>query len=114
MFARAPALEPGASQAQHDLRIAAKRLRYVLDIVAPCVGAEAEAIRDVAEDLQGVLGDLPWLDVDAAAGGRNRIPRGNPAVRREQHYDRFVELWQGSHTIFTGGSRLLYTMPPPW
>ena len=36
------ALAPGAATAQHDLRIAAKRLRYVLEIVGPCIGEEAE------------------------------------------------------------------------
>ena len=30
------ALEPGAERAQHDMRIAAKRLRYVLEIVEAC------------------------------------------------------------------------------
>jgi CHAD domain-containing protein len=32
------ALDPAAAEAQHDLRIAAKRLRYVLEILGPCFG----------------------------------------------------------------------------
>ncbi len=35
------ALAPDAGAAQHDMRIAAKRLRYVLEIVGPCIGEEA-------------------------------------------------------------------------
>ena len=41
----AEALEPGAETAQHDMRIAAKRLRYVLEITGACFGPEAEAAR---------------------------------------------------------------------
>ena len=36
------ALEPSASTAQHDMRIAAKRLRYVLEIAGPCFGLRGE------------------------------------------------------------------------
>ena len=41
----AEALEPGAETAQHDMRIAAKRLRYVLEITGGCFGPEADAAR---------------------------------------------------------------------
>jgi len=57
------ALEPEAWQAQHDMRIAAKRLRYVLEVVAPCFGEEAEAARAAAKDLQTILGDIHDCDV---------------------------------------------------
>lgn len=53
------ALEPRASRPQHDMRIAAKRLRYVLEVTGFCLGEEvaAEAL-DAARALQQVLGDL--------------------------------------------------------
>jgi CHAD domain-containing protein len=54
-----PALDPGAANAQHDLRIAAKRLRYVLEITEKCFGDEAVAARE----LQGVLGEVHDCDV---------------------------------------------------
>jgi CHAD domain-containing protein len=57
------ALAADASEAQHDLRIAAKRLRYVLEIFAPCLGEEAEAARSAAKRLQSVLGDLHDCDL---------------------------------------------------
>ena len=58
------ALEPSAAaEAQHDMRIAAKRLRYVLEIVGPCFGPEAKAARRAAKELQGVLGEIHDCDV---------------------------------------------------
>ena len=57
------ALEPEASDAQHDMRIAAKRLRYLLEVMGPCFGEEAETARRAAKDLQTVLGDIHDCDV---------------------------------------------------
>ena len=57
------ALEPPASKTQHEMRIAAKRLRYVLEIVGPCFGPEADAARDAARRLQSVLGEIHDCDV---------------------------------------------------
>ncbi len=58
-----PALDPGAADAQHDLRIAAKRLRYVLEIAEKCFGEEAVAAHRAARELQGVLGEVHDCDV---------------------------------------------------
>jgi hypothetical protein len=57
------ALEPGAARAQHDMRIAAKRLRYVLETTELCFGRAAEVARRRARDLQDVLGELHDCDV---------------------------------------------------
>jgi CHAD domain-containing protein len=57
------ALEPGASRDQHDMRIAAKRLRYVLEVTGFCLGDAAEESRKRARDLQGLLGELHDCDV---------------------------------------------------
>ncbi len=59
----ARALEPGAIRRQHDLRIAAKRLRYVLEATEFCFGRVAETARRRARDLQDVLGELHDCDV---------------------------------------------------
>jgi CHAD domain-containing protein len=90
----APALEPGAETAQHDLRIAAKRLRYLLEVVEVCFGEEAAAARRAARELQGVLGEIHDCDV--------MLPRirgiGSLAVtlreRRHALYLEFRELWR--------------------
>ena len=59
------ALEPERSTEQHDMRIAAKRLRYVLETTAFCFGRPAEEARRAAKQLQDVLGELHDCDVMA-------------------------------------------------
>jgi hypothetical protein len=55
--------DPAEVTALHDMRIAAKRLRYVLEITHPCFGAYArEAVR-LAKDLQDLLGEIHDCDV---------------------------------------------------
>jgi len=88
------ALEPSAATSQHGMRIAAKRLRYVLEIVGGCFGEEAEAARRAARELQGVLGDIHDCDL--------MLPRAEGIeslamllrTRRELLFRRFRDLWQ--------------------
>ena len=88
------ALDPAAATAQHDMRIAAKRLRYVLEITESCFGDEAVAARRAIKELQSVLGDIHDCDV--------MLPRveGIPSLttllsaRREQLFRDFHDLWQ--------------------
>jgi hypothetical protein len=56
------ALEEGADREQHDLRIAAKRLRYVLEVTGFCFGRPANTARLRARDLQDALGNLHDCD----------------------------------------------------
>jgi CHAD domain-containing protein len=89
------ALAPDASRAQHKMRIAAKRLRYVLEIFGPCLeGEEAKLARQAAKQLQSVLGDLHDCDLTL-----ERVEGIDSAVallreRRELLFHRFVEQWQ--------------------
>jgi hypothetical protein len=57
------ALEADGITEQHDMRIAAKRLRYVLEITEFCFGRPAVSARRRARELQGLLGDLHDCDV---------------------------------------------------
>jgi CHAD domain-containing protein len=57
------ALEPGGVRQQHDMRIAAKRLRYVLETTEFCFGRSGEVARRRARDLQDILGELHDCDV---------------------------------------------------
>jgi hypothetical protein len=57
------ALEPGRSRAQHDMRIAAKRLRYILETTDFCFGKPAEVAGRRARQLQDLLGELHDCDV---------------------------------------------------
>jgi len=50
-------------KAQHDMRIATKRLRYVLEATEFCFGRSGETARRRARDLQDVLGELHDCDV---------------------------------------------------
>jgi len=98
------ALAPEASKAQHDMRIAAKRLRYVLEIFEPCLGEEAKTARRAAKSLQSVLGDLHDCDlmltkveqIDSVAAILRR--------RRERLFHDFVELWQAEASKGTGAA----------
>jgi alpha-D-ribose 1-methylphosphonate 5-triphosphate diphosphatase PhnM len=57
------ALEPERTRQQHDMRIAAKRLRYVLEATEFCFGRPGQVARRRARDLQGLLGELHDCDV---------------------------------------------------
>jgi hypothetical protein len=48
---------------QHDMRIAAKRLRYILETTEFCFGIPAQTARRRARDLQDLLGELHDCDV---------------------------------------------------
>jgi hypothetical protein len=56
------ALDPNASDVQHDMRIAAKRLRYVLELSEPVFGRAAAKAAKQARRLQSVLGELHDCD----------------------------------------------------
>jgi CHAD domain-containing protein len=88
------ALEPSASAAQHALRIAAKRLRYVLEITGPCFGPEAKAVRDAAKRLQGVLGDIHDCDVMLPRAWGIESLRTLLRTRRELLFRQFCDLWR--------------------
>jgi hypothetical protein len=57
------ALDPGEVDALHDLRIAAKRLRYVLELTAHLFGPYAETAGRRAKEVQDLLGEIHDCDV---------------------------------------------------
>jgi CHAD domain-containing protein len=85
---------PDASKAQHDMRIAAKRLRYGLELFAPCLGEEVKAARTAAKRLQSVLGDLHDCDLMLAKVEHIGSVAAVLRERRERLFHDFVELWQ--------------------
>jgi CHAD domain-containing protein len=93
-FLAEEALVPDAAEAQHDLRIAAKRLRYALEIIGSCIGASAEPARHAAKEIQSVLGDLH--DCDVILPQVEAIPSLADAIRkrREHLFHIFAELWR--------------------
>jgi CHAD domain-containing protein len=57
------ALNPAKRKALHDTRIAAKRVRYLLEITQPCFGPPAKKGAKVARQLQDLLGEIHDCDV---------------------------------------------------
>jgi CHAD domain-containing protein len=57
------ALNPSKRKALHDTRIAAKRVRYLLEITEPCFGPPAKKGAKVARQLQDLLGEIHDCDV---------------------------------------------------
>lgn len=84
------ALHPECSTEQHDLRIAAKRLRYVLETTGFCFGVAADTGRRRAREIQEVLGDLHDCDV--------MLPRVDEhvATLRARDAEAFRELGEGA------------------
>jgi CHAD domain-containing protein len=57
------AADAGEVSALHDMRIAAKRLRYILEITHPCFGPYAETAVKPVKELQDLLGEIHDCDV---------------------------------------------------
>ncbi len=57
------ALDPAEVDALHDMRIAAKRLRYVLEVTGHCFGPYADTARKRTKALQDLIGEIHDCDV---------------------------------------------------
>ena len=57
------AADPKEVVALHDMRIAAKRLRYILEITGGCFGPYASGAVKMVKDLQDLLGEIHDCDV---------------------------------------------------
>ena len=78
MMAFAPRALDGKTKAQHDMRIAAKRLRYVLEVTGFVFGKPADTARRRARDLQDILGEIH--DCDVMLPRVRRAPRAAAAA----------------------------------
>ena len=56
------ARDPSDVKALHDMRIAAKRVRYLLELVEPCLGPAAKRGAKHAKSLQSLLGEIHDCD----------------------------------------------------
>lgn len=79
MLALAPRALDGKTKAQHDMRIAAKRLRYVLELTGFVFGKSADTARRRARDLQDILGEIHDCEV--------MLPRVREHSKRLQQRD---------------------------
>ncbi|MDQ3740404.1 MAG: CHAD domain-containing protein [Actinomycetota bacterium] len=97
------ALDPDEVEALHDMRIAAKRLRYVLEVTEPCFGPYAPEGRRRTKELQDLLGEIHDCDVlvPKVLEVRESLPDDHPdrpglealaAERRERRSALFAEF----------------------
>jgi CHAD domain-containing protein len=96
----AEALEPGAESAQHEMRIAVKRLRYALDFLGVCFGQGGEDARLAAKELQSVLGEIHDCDVMLPKVAGIESVEALLRTRRELLFARFRDLWGTDEGIF--------------
>lgn len=73
------ARDPAEAHAQHDMRIAAKRLRYVLELMEPCFGDAAREAAKEARRLQDLIGDIHDCD--------EMLPRAHAHLERLRERD---------------------------
>jgi hypothetical protein len=80
----APQALAGKTKAQHDMRIAAKRLRYVLEVTGFAFGRPADTARRRARDLQDILGEIHDCDVmlPRVRGHLEQLQRADAAAVR--------------------------------
>ena len=76
------ALAPDEPKAQHNMRIAAKRVRYILEATEFCFGRPAAEARRRARDLQDVLGELNDCEVMLPQVGRHVEKDGGLSLPR--------------------------------
>ena len=109
------ALEPGEVTALHDMRIAAKRLRYVLEVTADvCFGPYAETALKRVKDLQDLLGEIHDCDVqlprvlarmeelraaDAATARARARPKADDLDPRCATRTAHARAWRGLETL---------------
>jgi CHAD domain len=81
--------DPAAVTELHDMRIAAKRLRYVLEICGHCFGKAGARAEEEAKWLQEILGEIHDCDV--------LVPRVREGIELREHAaaTRLVGLAEG-------------------
>jgi len=101
------AADPAEVEWLHDMRIAAKRLRYVLELTGFCFGPYAAKAAKRARQLQELIGEIHDCDVTLprVLALQAEIDPGDPALiglaaierrlreRRDARFADFLELW---------------------
>ena len=91
------ALDPAEADAQHDMRIAAKRLRYILELGSPAIGEYAVTAAKRVKELQDILGEIHDADVllpriEARRGLEELVERVR--ANRTEQFARFLDFWE--------------------
>lgn len=85
----------------HDLRIAAKRLRYAMELFSVCFGEEMNSFAEEVSNMQGSLGELHDCDVWIEEMG-NRLKRKSKVLQTVENQERHdAVIWLMSHFVKT-------------
>jgi CHAD domain-containing protein len=91
------ALDPSKQEALHDMRIAAKRLRYILELGTPALGAYASTAAKRVKELQDILGEIHDYDVlIPRIEGRAGLEAlaAHLRAQRVAEFERFLTFWE--------------------
>jgi len=88
-------LRPFEVETLHDLRIAAKRLRYALELFQQCWGRSISGYAKRIARMQGALGDLHDCDVWIESLGKHIIN----ARKHKQHDQVTALIWLLNHLV---------------
>ena len=115
------ALDERSVAALHDMRIAAKRLRYVLELVGFCFGEVGGEAQGRARELQEVLGEIHDCDVmlERIAASRDRdvegfdVLAGRFRAERAEQFVSFCERWSAIERSRLRERLLAHTVSAP-
>ncbi len=97
---------PRKTKRLHKMRIAAKRLRYALELFAPCWGGATKAFAEEVAELQGALGELhdcdAWIKefgarLSAKGGADEKSKGAGKAVRKSRAQLKEAGVWLLGH-----------------
>lgn len=101
MFSFAHAIgRPEEDEDLHNMRIAAKRLRYTLEMFRVCLGPDSAALIDTVKEIQERIGAIHDADVLEA------MARGRLAIAAHRHMEALVAAAGGedAERVPTGGA----------
>ncbi|MCM3871445.1 MAG: CHAD domain-containing protein [Pyrinomonadaceae bacterium] len=91
--------EPQKTEPLHAMRIAAKRLRYAMELFAACWGDQLDVFSNHVARMQSALGELHDCDLWIEHFGKrlSRLKKKASSERATSHDERDAMLWLLSH-----------------
>ncbi len=91
--------EPQKAEPLHEMRIAAKRLRYAMELLAACWGNQLDVFSNQVAQMQSALGELHDCDLWIEHFGKrlSRLKKKASSERATSPDERVAMLWLLSH-----------------